>query len=329
MIDRRTLIAGAVAAVLAPVCASAQPSNQRKTLGYVSFTDLPKLDAAFHRALHQLGWEEGRNVIIERRNTQSGATLDAICAELATRAPDVIAVPNAGIAVRMRAQTTTIPIVVMVAGDLVAPGLVETLARPGRNVTGTQVVQLDLMGKRLQLLKELVGNPTRVAGFYDRLTAPPSPAYWDDVRQRFAALAQELQMQSVLFLEVNAVDDLEDRFKTMAAQRVQGVVVWGSPFSFTHATRLIALAAKYRIPASYETGDPFVVGGGLMAYGVDFEAAFARGAVFVDKIFRGAKPAELPVEQPTKFELVINAKTAKTLGLTIPPSILQRARIIE
>ena len=156
MIDRRTLIAGAVAAVLAPVCASAQPSNQRKTLGYVSFTDLPKLDAAFHRALHQLGWEEGRNVVIERRNTQSGATVDAICAELAKRAPDVIVVPNAGIAVRMRAQTTTIPIVVMVAGDLVAPGLVETLARPGRNVTGTQVVQLDRMGKRLQLLKELL-----------------------------------------------------------------------------------------------------------------------------------------------------------------------------
>ena len=329
MIDRRILIASALATVVAPLCASAQPSSQRKTLGYVSFTDLPKLDAAFNTSLRQLGWEEGRNVVIERRNTQSGATLDAICAELAKLVPDVVVVPNAGIAVRMRRETTTIPIVVMVGGDLVTPGLVETLARPGKNVTGTQVLQLDLIGKRLQLLKELLGSPTRVAGLYDRLTAPPSPVYWDDVRQRFSMRAQELHMQAVLFLEVNHVDNLEDRFKTMAAQHVQAVLVWGSPFAFTHAARLTALAAKYRIPASYETADPFVVGGGLMAYGVDFVEAFARGAVFVDKIFRGAKPAELPVEQPTKFELVINLKTAKALGLTIPPSVLARAEIIQ
>jgi ABC-type uncharacterized transport system substrate-binding protein len=325
MIDRRALIFSAVAAAMARLPACVQPSNQRKTLGYVSFTDLPKLDAAFNTSLRQLGWEEGRNVVIERRNTQSGATLDAICAELAKLAPDVVVVPNAGIAVRMRRETTTIPIVVLVAGDLVAPGLVETLARPSKNVTGTQIVQLDLIGRRLQLLKELLGNPTRVAGLYDRLTTPPSPAFWDDVRQRYSTLARDLRMQLVLFLEVNDVNALEDRFKTMAAQHVQAVLVWGSPFTFTHAATLTALAARYRIAGSYEASDPFVVGGGLMAYGIDFEAAFARGAVFVDKILRGAKPAELPVEQPTKFKLSFNLKTAKALGLTIPPAVLARA----
>ena len=133
-----------------------------------------------------------------------------------------------------------------------------------------------------------------------------------------------------LFHDVRTVDELDDRFRTMASQRAEGVLVFGTPFMYTHARTLTALAAKYRIPATYETGDPWVTGGGLMAYGVDFAAAFARGAVFVDKIFRGAKPAELPVEQPTKFELVINLKTAKALGLTIPPTVLARAdEVIE
>src|SRR5262245_896233 len=239
--NRRAFIISGLVLLVVPCGASGLPTNARKTLGFVSFTDLPKLDAAFHTSLRQLGWEEGRNVVIERRNTQSGATLDAICAELAKLAPDVVVVPNAGIAVRMRRATTTIPIIVMVGGDLVTPGLVETLARPGKNVTGTQVIQLDLIGKRLQLLKELVGSPTRVAGLYDRLTAPPSPVYWDDVRQRFSMRAQELHMEAMLFLEVNDVNDLEDRFKTMAAQRAQAVLVWGSPFAFTHAARLTAL----------------------------------------------------------------------------------------
>jgi putative ABC transport system substrate-binding protein len=128
-----------------------------------------------------------------------------------------------------------------------------------------------------------------------------------------------------MFHEVSRPDELEDRFKTMLAQRVAAVIVWGSPFTFAHARVLTELAAKYRIAGSYETADPWVTGGGLMAYGVDFVEAFARGAVFVDKILRGAKPADLPVEQPTKFELVINLKTAKVLGLTIPPSVLARA----
>ena len=156
------------------------------------------------------------------------------------------------------------------------------------------------------------------------VTTPTLPGYWDNVFKQFEALAQQLHMQALRY-EVRTVGELEDRFRAMAAQRVQAVLVWGSPFTFTHARILTDLAAKYRIAGSYETGDPWVQGGGLMAYGVDFVEAFARGAVFVDKIFRGANPAELPVEQPTKFELVINLKTAKALGLTIPPAVLARA----
>jgi hypothetical protein len=154
--DRRAFVAGTLALLAAPLAAEAQSANTVRRLGYVSFTDLPKLDASFNSALRRLGWEEGRNLVVERRNTQSGATLAEVAAEIVRLAPDVIVVPNAGIAVMMRWETTTIPIVVMVGGDLVAPGLVESLARPGRNVTGTQVVQLDLMGKRLQLLKEIL-----------------------------------------------------------------------------------------------------------------------------------------------------------------------------
>jgi putative ABC transport system substrate-binding protein len=321
---RRSFLAGGVSIVAVPLAASAQSPNPIRKLGYVSFTDVPKLEAAFIGALRRLGWEEGRNVVVERRNTQSGATLDVICAELVKLAPDVLVVPNAGIATMMRRETTTIPIVVLLAGDLVAPGLVESLARPGRNVTGTQIVSFDLMGKRLQLLQEVLGNPTRVAALWDVVTQPITPLYFDGMRAQFTTLAQSLRMQP-LFYDVRTVDELDDRFRTMASQRAEGVLVFATPFMYTHARTLTALGAKYRIPAIYETGDPWVTGGGLMAYGVDFAAAFARGAVFVDKIFRGAKPAELPVEQPTTFELVINLKTAKALGLTIPPAVRARA----
>ena len=169
-------------------------------------------------------------------------------------APDVIVVPNAGIAGMMRWETTTIPIVVLVAGDLVAPGLVETLARPGRNVTGTQIVQLDLMGKRLQLLQEILGNPTRVAALWDLVTTP-TRSVWDNTWKQFEALAQRLHMQALRH-EVHIVGELEDRFRAMAAQRAQAVLVFGSPFMFTHARTLTALAAKYRIAAGRRPAHP-------------------------------------------------------------------------
>src|SRR5262249_35127221 len=152
-------------------------------------------------------------------------------AELVKRAPDVIVVPSAGIAGMMRQETTTIPIVVLVAGDLVGPGLVESLARPGKNVTGTQIVQPDLMGKRLQLLKDILRTPTRVALLRETVSAIQSRSYWSDIYKEFEAHARGLGMEA-MFHEVSRPDELEDRFKTMLAQRVAAVIVWGSPFTF-------------------------------------------------------------------------------------------------
>jgi putative tryptophan/tyrosine transport system substrate-binding protein len=241
--------------------------------------------------------------------------------EVVRRAPEVIVVPNAGVAGALRRETTRIPIVAIAAGELVGVGLAESVARPGGNVTGTQILQLDLMGKRLHLLKQAVPRLTRVAALEDAVTTPaPTRA---DERKVFEAPARELGLEP-LWYEVRDVDDFDKSFRAMAAQQVHAVIVIGSPFMLQHANLLAELAAKYHIPATYETKN-WVEAGGLMSYGIDFGDLFPRAAVFVDKILRGAKPGELPIEQPTKFQLVINLKTAKRLGLTIPQSLLLQA----
>ena len=199
--------------------------------------------------------------------------------------------------------------------------LADSLARPGGNVTGTQVIQREIMGKRLQLLKETLVRLDRVAHVFD--TATIAATYRADHRRQFEGLTQELRIQP-LWYEVPDMVEFENGFKSMAAQQAHAVIVAGSPFMFQNVHDVVAIAAKYRIPATYETKE-FVQAGGLMAYGVDFVDVFARGASFVDRILRGTKPAVLPIEQSTKFELAINLKTAKALGLTIPPSVLARA----
>ena len=175
--DRRSFLTLASGGLLAatPMAVEAQPTATVRKLVYVSFSPLPRFDASFNSSLRRLGWEEGRNIVVERRVVQSETTLADLAAEIARLAPDVIVVPNADIATVMRRAPTTIPIVVLVAGDLVAPGLVESLARPGRNVTGSQIVRLDLMGKRLQLLKEIMPHSTRVAALGDLVTTPFRP----------------------------------------------------------------------------------------------------------------------------------------------------------
>jgi len=276
--------------------------------------------------LRQLGWEEGRNIVIERRYTPPGTSVSEAADALVRLAPDVMVAPSAGTAIAVRKITTTIPIVVLAAGDLVGTGLAESLARPGGNVTGTQVVQRELMGKRIQLLKESLPRLTRIAYLSDAVTVPAP--YRADSRKAFESPARALQIEP-LWYEAHGVSEFEDRFRTMATHQVHAVIVGGSPFTFQHMRLLTELAAKYQIPATYEAKD-FVQAGGLMSYGVDFTDLFARGAIFVDRILRGARPALLPIEQPTKFELVINLKTAKALGLTIPPSLLARAdQVIE
>ena len=258
--------------------------------------------------------------MIERRYTHAGAPVSDVAAELVRQMPDVIVSPSAGITTVVRRETTTIPIVVLAAGELVGAGLAESLARPGGNVTGTQIVQRDLMGKRLQLLRDALPRLKRVAALQDSATVPPAMRV--DSRKAFEGPARAMQMEP-LWYEVQSVDELDDRFRTMA-QEAHAVIVLGSPFTFQNARLIAEVSARYRIPATYEAND-FVQAGGLMSYGVDFDDLFVRGAVFVDKILRGAKPGLLPIEQPTKFEFVINLKTAKALGLTIPAAVLARA----
>jgi len=297
----------------------AQPAKPKVV--FLAFSPLPAFEASFNSALRRLGWEDGRNIIVERRYTQSGPPLSEVVVEVVRQAPDVIVAPNAGFAIALRRETTTIPIVVLVAGELVAAGLAESLARPGGNVTGTQVIQREIMGKRLEWLKEALGRLDRVAHITDTLTS--APGYRADHRRQFETLTQALHIQPSWY-EVTDLIEFENGFKQMAAQQAQAVIVGGSPFMFQNARSVTDVAAKYRVPATWEARE-FVRAGGLMAYGVDFEYVFARGATFVDKILRGTKPAVLPIEQSTKFELAINLKAAKALGLTIPPSVLARA----
>ena len=309
----------------APLAAEVQQAGRTPTVGFLAYEPLT-YEASFNGALRRLGWEEGRNLVLERRYTQSPSGLSELAAELVRLAPALIVVSNAGLATIVRRETTSIPIIVLVAGDLVSAGLVESLARPGGNVTGTQIVQRDLIGKRLQILREAVGSLTRVAALSDLPTADLRAS--QENRKTFETVARTLGMEPAWYA-VSDVAGLEDCFKTLARLHTQGLIVLGSPFTFANARLLAELAAGHRISATYET-KVFVVDGGLMSYGVDFDEAFARGANYVDKVLRGAKPADLPVEQPTKFELVINLKTAKALGLTIPPSLLRRAdQVIE
>jgi ABC-type uncharacterized transport system substrate-binding protein len=315
-----TLTGGLLAAPLAAEGQQAKPK-----VVFVAFSRLPLYEASFDSALRSFGWEEGRDLHVERQYIRSGQPLLEVAVEAVRRAPAVIVVPSAGMATAVKRETTSIPIVVVAAGDLVKPGLAASLARPGGNVTGTHIVQLDLMGKRLQLLKETLPGLMRVAALGEAVTVPP--AMRADLRKAFEGSARELRIEP-LWYEVNGVADLDDCFRAMAG-KAHAVIVLGTPFMFENSSLLAELAAKNRIPATYEANH-FVHAGGLMSYGTDFADVFARAASFVDKILRGANPALLPIQQPTTFQFAVNLKTAKALGLTIPPSLLQRAdEVIE
>jgi ABC-type uncharacterized transport system substrate-binding protein len=242
---------------------------------------------------------------------------------------DVLFVSSAGLAKILQLETQTIPIVVGRAdNDLVAAGLVDSLARPGGNITGSQLLNDELIPKRLELLKALVPKLAKVALLREDVTTSVLPQILDQYDQRIAIEARSLGIEVHTFI-VRRAGDLAAAFLGMKKNRDQGVVVTSPAFMFVHRKAVIDLAATHRIPAIYEL-QIFVEPGGLMSYGVNVSEMQRRAAVYVDKILKGAKPSELPVEQPEKFELVINLKTAKALGLTIPQSLLQRAdQVIE
>jgi putative ABC transport system substrate-binding protein len=333
VIDRRAFLAGTSAVLLAaPLAAEAQKSEKMARVGILGIGSAPSPQELaksvstneFWLSMRQLGWVDGKNMVVERRFGESADQLRTGAADLVRLKVDVLFVGSAGLAKILQLETKTIPIVVGRAeGDLVAAGLVDSLARPGGNITGLQILNDDLVPKRLELLKALVPNLSKVAVLREDVTLSAVPQIGARYDQQAAIAARSLGIELHTFI-VHRAGEFAAAFLGMMKNHDQGVVVTWSAFMFVHVKEIIDLAASHRIAAVYGLNG-FVVRGGLMSYGVNSSEMQRRAAAYVDKILKGAKPADLPVEQPTKFDLVINLKTAKALGLTIPPSLLLRA----
>ena len=289
-------------------------------------SDRPSHLDAFRQRLRELGWVEGQNIVIDYRYAEGRVDrLPDLAAELVRLKVDLI-VASAGTQAATAAKnaTETIPIVMIYVRDPVGTGLIASLARPGGNVTGVSgSAGLELFAKQLELLKETVPKIRRVA-----ILSNPDNAYHQLAIREVNVAARSLGVQLQL-LEARGPNEFDGAFAAMAKERVGALLVLSDAIFGSHRTRLADLAARSRLPAAFGVRDD-VEAGGLMSYGPSFLDLFRRSAAYVDKILKGAKPADLPVEQPNKFELVINLKTAKTLGLTIPQSVLLRAdQVIE
>jgi putative ABC transport system substrate-binding protein len=316
--DRQAFVAGAVGVCAAPLAADAQPAKLPR-IGYLggspSGAGAPQ---PFLEGLRELGWVEGRNIAIEYRWTEGRAErLPDLVAELVRLKVDVIYTPGSNAAAQAaKRATTTIPIVFTTPTDPVAAGLVASLSRPGGNITG--IGGAVLSSKRLELLREVIPTATRVAVLWTRAN-PGHPRALKDAEAAAPALGLQLQP-----LEVRDPTKFEGAFSAMTKERAHAFFVLGDVMFLRERARIVALAATSRIPAIY-TWRQAVEDGGLMSYGEDRSGVPRRAAVYVDRILKGAKAGDLPVEQPTRFELVVNLRTAKALGLTIPPAVLARA----
>jgi putative ABC transport system substrate-binding protein len=309
--------------LLAPLAADGQTASTIPRIGFLTSgfpASVAHLLEGFKQGLREYGYVEGQNILVELRYGEGKAErLPTLAAELVRLNVDVIvAIPNPAIEA-VRQATPTIPIVMPIGSDPVGVGFAASLARPGGNVTGLSAYSPELNGKRLELLKEAVPTLSRVA----LLMSPNVPGNAIDLKETESA-ARTLRLRSQLF-EVRGSSDLHSVFKTMTKERAQALIVFpGQPTLFANRNQLVDLAAQNRLAAMYPLAD-YVRAGGLMSYGVNNLDLFRRAATYVHKILKGAKPADLPIEQPTKFELVINLKTAKALGLTIPQTLLLRA----
>ena len=271
------------------------------------------------QGLRDAGYTEGRDVVIEWRSANGDfARIPELAADLVQRKVDVIVVETTRAAEVVKRLTSAIPIVLSVVGDPVGSGLVTSYARPGGNVTGLSQMTVDLSAKRLQLLKETVPRLTRVAVLWNPDT-PWHPKTNADLKAAAPALSLELS-----FVSARTPDKFSPAFSEIGRTNAQGLYLMDDAIFSAHKTTLLNLASKARLPTSYSER-PFVVEGGLMSYGTNIGDLWRRSAGYVDKILKGAKPRDLPIEQPTKFELVVNLKTATALGITIPESILLRA----
>jgi putative tryptophan/tyrosine transport system substrate-binding protein len=311
-------------ALLFALCTSAVAQQQAKLpkIGWLSPGSAASNTSIelFLREFRKLGYVDGKNIAIEVRHAEDKLDrLPGLAHELVSLKVDLLLTPGGNGALALKNATKTIPIVFFGAvSDPVAAGLVDSLSRPGGNITGFTTISAVLVGKRLDLLKETVSKLSRVAVLWNPI-GQGSEQTWKE--SQLAARELGLQLHS---MEVSSADKYESAFKEAAKVRSAALVVTQHTLASSNQKRIVDLAAKNRLPSMYYRGD-FVASGGLMSYGADRTEPYRRAAVFVDKILKGAKPADLPVEQPTKFEFVINLKTAKQIGLTIPPNVLVRA----
>ena len=318
-----TLLGGAAAAW--PLAARGQQAEKKRTIGLLSpASRSPSVVPALFDALAELGWIEGKNVVFERRYAENRLErLPELAAELVRLNVEVIVANGTLGPLAAKRATSTIPIVMTAAGDPLGSGLVASLARPGGNVTGISLMAPDLGGKRLELLKELLPRLARVAVLWNAAN-PYAAIVFKETQAAGRTLGIEVQS-----LEVRGPDDFDSAFEAARKQRSDALITVEDPLTFTYQKRIADFAVADQLPSLHGLrGD--VVAGGLMSYGADIADLFRRAAGYVDKILKGAKPADLPVEQPTRFELVINLKTARALGLAIPPTLLARAdEVIE
>jgi putative ABC transport system substrate-binding protein len=323
--DRRMFLAGAAAVLATPLAAEAQQAGKVPVIGYLIERSGPTaFDEAFRLGLRELGYSEGRNVVVEYRWADGKAErLPALAAELVRLKVDVIVTSGTPGGLAAKNATSTIPIVLASGGDFVADGLVASFSRPGANITGLSVFARELSGKRLEILKEAIPGMTRVAAAFNTLN-PGTRSLFKETE----AAATKLGLK-VLPLDIHFPDGVERAFAEAVRLRASAVVIISDGATIVHRAQLGSAALQHHLPTIF-ANRMYLEGGGLMSYGPDIIEVWRHAATYVDRILKGANPTDMPIEQPTKFELVISLKTAKALGLTIPPSLLLRAdQVIE
>jgi putative ABC transport system substrate-binding protein len=319
----RALALAPLALGATPLSTLAQQPGKVRRIGYLSQPSRESVKEAleaFLRALRDMGWVDGKNLVIEYRWGEGDIErLPSLAADLVQRKVELIVAPAGSAALAAKAATTTIPIVMIFPPDPVKLGLVASLAHPGGNVTGTAMSPgSQIFGLQLQLLKEAVPRASRIA-----VLGNPEDPGWAPQRAELVAAATTLGVR-LQFVTARGPDDFDDAFAAMTREHADAIQLTTNSTYLVHRVRLAELAVKHRL-ATMSNFREMVDAGGLMAYSVNMAQFIGRSAVYVDRILRGAKPADLPVEQPTKFELVINLRTAKAIGLALPPALLQRA----
>jgi len=307
---------------LSSAVARAQQSTQVYSIGFLGSSVTAQAEARYEYflgRLRELGYAQGRNLIIERRFTEgNNDRYHVLATELVNLKVDLVVAPGTAAALAAKAATSVIPIVTVVVGDPVSARLITSLDRPGGNITGTSSLASDLAGKELELLKEIVPQLSRVAVLFNPTNTSHAPLVKE---LEMAATILRVRLQS---FSVRAANEIENAFAKIATDPADALIILDDPLMSVQSRGIVELAMLQRLP-TISTERSYAEDGSLLSYGANFSDLFRRAATYVDKILRGAKPADLPVEQPTKFELVINLKAAKQIGLTIPPNVLARA----